>query len=555
MSRLNVINRCKSLERAVAGLIVLSILLISGCRTAEVVSEQPGGEGAAIREQLNKGITITVAGMDNAGERKPGESGMVTTALEVPAAPAAESNGPAETLSALPVAPAPLPATPEAAEPASETDYALTLENLERIALGYNPTIPQAGSLIRQQEGFTIQAGLYPNPQAGYVRSDPDHSGQSRTSGVFLSQTFITGGKLRLAQEASQHDVTLRAWQLDAQQQRVVNDVRIGFYEVLGAQRAIAAAEDLERSAAEGVRIAKELVDAQRAGRPDLLQAEMQFELARGAVKDAEYRLLAARRHLASLAGVEELPEGDAIGSLDDSIPELEWETSLQRLLDESPLLKSQAAELQAAQTEVRLARAQAVPNLNVQAVAQRDSVKKFNSVSTLVSLPVPVFNRNQGGIVQAQAFLTQQQREYDRLRQALSDQLAASFQQYSSFRSEAERVESELLPRAKENLELTTEAYRLGRMDFLRVVDARRTYFQTRMSQIDALTALHKVVAEIEGLQLTGGLNPTEIGTALQTTPGRPGAGSRRVLFQQLQSQSNTSQRNLPGALQATEK
>lgn len=430
----------------------------------------------------------------------------------------------------------------------------LTLAALEQLALGRNPTIPQAGALVRQIEGTTIQAGLYPNPTVGYLRSDPDQPGQSQTSGVFLSQEFVTAGKLRLAQQAGRYDIDLRCWQLTAQEMRVVNDVRIRFYEVLGAQQAVQAVEELKRSAADAVRIATELLEARQGGRPDILQAEMQLSFARGALQDSKYRLKAARRQLASVAGVDALSDAPVVGDPDEKFPELTWDATLQRLLDVSPLLKSQEAELQAAQTEVQLARAQAVPNVSVQIVAQRDTVQKYSSVSTLVALPVPFFNRNQGNIIHAEGILLQQQREYDRLRLALTDQLAGSFRQYSSLQSETGRLQNDVLPRAKENLDLTTQAYRLGRMDFLRVVDARRTYFQANMDHIDALTELHKVVVEIEGLQLTGGLNPTEVGTALQAT-GAGGTGTRGVLSQQLQEQRNSPTRNLPGVIQAGEK
>ena len=72
---------------------------------------------------------------------------------------------------------------------------------------------------------------------------------------------------------------------------------------------------------------------------------------------------------------------------------------------------------------------------------------------------------------------------------------------------------------------------------------------------EIDALTGLRKVIVEIEGLELSGGLNPTEIGTALQTLSGGRGTGSRSVLLQQIQSQNANTHANLPGAIQATEK
>lgn len=430
----------------------------------------------------------------------------------------------------------------------------ITLAALEELALGRNPTIPQAGALVRQQEGLTVQSGLYPNPTVGVVQNNATQAGQNQAVGVFVSQEFVTAGKLTLAQEAGRNDIVLRNWQLSAQEMRVVNDIRIRFYEALGAQDAVRAAEELERSSADGVQVAQELLDARRGGRPDVLQAEMQLSLAQGAVRDARFRLEAARRHLANAAGVGELSTAPLVGDLRGEIPELEWDASLQRLLENSPLLKSQESELHAARVEVDLARAQAVPNVTVQVVAQRDYGQNFSSVSSLVALPVPLFNRNQGNIVTAQGVLAQQQREYERLRLALSDQLAESFRRYSSLRSDATRLRDEVLPRAAENLELTTEAYRLGRMDFLHVVDARRTYFQSKTAEIDALTELHKTVVEIDGLQLSGGLNPTEVGTALQTTPGAGGTGTRGVLLQQLEQQRGTGARNLPGAIQAAE-
>jgi cobalt-zinc-cadmium efflux system outer membrane protein len=439
--------------------------------------------------------------------------------------------------------------------PAAPPARPLTLGDLENLALASNPTIPQAAALVQQQQGLTVQAGLYPNPQAGYLRTDADQPGQSETNGVFLSQEIVTACKLYLARQAGRQEVEHRQWQLTAQQARVVNDVRIRFYEVLGAQQAVRVATDLVGLAQEGVRVAERLLRARRGSRPDVLQAKMQLSLIRTTLQEAQYRHRGAWQHLANVVGVPNLPPAPLAGSLEDDIPGLDWQTSLERLLATSPLLKAQEAEIGASRTEVQLARAQAVPNVNVQVVAQRDHIMKFSSVSTLLAMPIPLFNRNQGNILNAEGVLAQQQKEYERIRLALSDQLAASFRSYLTLRAQAERLQKEVLPLARENLELTNRGYRAGRIDFLRVLSARQSYFQANLAHIDALTELHKVVAEIEGLQLTGGLNPTEVGTALQTTPGAGTAGQRGVLLQQLQEQRGAASRSLPGAVQGGEK
>lgn len=484
---------------------------------------------------------------NEAASPKPDEPNILRCSAEMNAGPEADSPSTLPTPARMEQSAEDLPLPALDGQP-------LSLDQFEQFALTRNPTIPQAGALVQQQQGLMRQAGLYPNPVAGYLRTDADQSGQSQTDGVFLSQEVVTAGKLRLARKAERQDVQVRRWQLNAQQRRVLNDLRIRFYEVLGAQQAVQLGGELVTLAEDGVGAAEQLLKAERGARPDVLQARIQLSAIRTSLQDAEYRRRGAWQHLINIAGVPDLPPTPLRGNLEDGIPDLDWKTSLEQLLTSSPLLKAQEAEIRAAQLEVQLARAQAVPNVNVQVVAQRDHILKYSNVSTLIAMPVPLFNRNQGSILNAQGILRQQQMEYQRLRLTLTDALSASFRQYQTLRAQAERLEKEILPAAKENLDLTTQGYKARRFDFLHMLNARQTYSQASMARIDALTELHKVIVEMEGLQLTGGLNPTEIGTALQTTPGTT-TGIRGVILQQLQQQSAAGTRNLPGAIQGAER
>lgn len=477
-------------------------------------------------------------------------------AAEAPAGPTDPTN-PAPEKGAQPVLPPPKMMDEESDKDAPTAPAGqqrpLTLDDLAQMALTRNPTLPEAAALVQQQQGITRQAGLYPNPTAGYVRTDADQSGQSQTSGVFLSQTIITAGKLYLGRQFSRLETQSRRWQLTAQQIRVLNDLRIRFFEVLGAQRAIEAAKEQVLLAEEGQRAAEQLLEAKRGSRPDVLQAGMELGLVRTTLQEAEARYQSAWQQLANVVGVLDLPPTPLVGQLEDDIPDFDEKQELQRLLDSSPLLKAQERAIQADQYELKLAKAQAFPDVNVQVVAQRDHIMKYSNVTTLISAPMPLFNRNQGNIINAEGTLRQAVTEYKRLRLALSDLLAISFRNYRSFRARAERLQKDVLPQAKENLDLTTQGYKLGRLDFLHVQNARRMYFQANLEYIDALTELHKVVVEIEGLQLTGGLNPTEVGVALQAMPGVP-TGVRGVLLQLLQQGRTGAMQNLPGAVQAAE-
>jgi len=460
---------------------------------------------------------------------------------------------------ALPIFPTPAPSRldkppargAEGQRPAGTAP--LSLAELEDLAIRNNPTIKAAEALVAQQQGLLRQLTRYPNPSVGWVQSAASQRSQGETSGAFVSQDIVTAGKLRVVGQAERVEVDWRILQLKAQIGRVLNDLRIRYYEVLGAQRAMATAAELERLAADDVRMVRQLLEAKQASRPDELQAEIHLSAVRTSLQEAQLRHQAAWRQLGNMVGVPQLPTGPLSDDIEADVAPFDWDESLRRLLAESPVLCAQAAQVREAELQVQLQKRLVVPNINVQTVIQRDYVKDFNSVSTLVSAPIPLFNRNRGNIINAQGLLLQQQQEYQRLRLALADQLAASFEHYQSARNQVEHLR-EILPRALENIELTTQGFMQGQagFDFMRVRDAQDLYHQTRMSYINALTSLRKVAIEISGLELVGGLNPTEIGTALQSTPGVP-SGLGGVLLQFQQQQQTGVGGTLPGAIQST--
>jgi cobalt-zinc-cadmium efflux system outer membrane protein len=406
---------------------------------------------------------------------------------------------------------------------------------------------------VVQQQGLLLQLTRYPNPSAGWLQSTSARRSEGDTAGAFISQDIVTAGKLRVAGQAELVEIQWRSLQVIAQIGRVLNDVRIRYYDVLGAQQAMGTAAELERLAADDLGTVRQLLAAKQASRPDELQAEIHLSAVRSSMQRAQVRHQAAWRQLANVVGVPQLPPAPLPDDIEADIPQFDWGESLRRLLAESPVLAAQAAQVREAELEVELQKRLVVPNINVQTVIQRDYARNFNSVSTLVSAPIPLFNRNRGNIINAQGLLCQQQQEYQRLRLALADQLAASFEQYQSARNQVEHLR-EILPRTRENIELTTQGFKQGQagFDFMRVRDAQDLYHQTRTSYIEALTSLRKVAIEISGLQLVGGLNPTEIGTALQATPGVP-SGLGGVLLQFQQQQQTGVGGTLPGAIQST--
>ena len=218
-------------------------------------------------------------------------------------------------------------------------------------------------------------------------------------------------------------------------------------------------------------------------------------------------------------------------GDLAGEIPPLDLEMCWQELLARSPQLRSSESELDHGWATYREARAQAIPNVTLQTVAEYDRATQATTVSTLVALPLPLYNRNQGNIDKASADIRADQAEICRVQLVLRDQLADSFRRYRTSLRQTERLKQTIVPSAEENWLLTKQLYTAGETAFVPVLVAQQTYFESQLAYVEALTELHKVVTEINGLQLTGGLNPAAIGSAIQNQPGGSSQRQRALL------------------------
>jgi cobalt-zinc-cadmium efflux system outer membrane protein len=111
----------------------------------------------------------------------------------------------------------------------------MKLEDFEAMALQRNPTLAQAEAAIRAAEGRQRQAGLFPNPVAGYfveefVFRSP---GETAEHGAFIEQTIPLGGKLSKARNVFARERDQAVILAEAQRLRVTNSIRLLYYEWL----------------------------------------------------------------------------------------------------------------------------------------------------------------------------------------------------------------------------------------------------------------------------------------------------------------------------------
>src|SRR5262245_57627817 len=155
---------------------------------------------------------------------------------------------------------------------------ALSLDDLESMALANNPTLAQAAANVRAMRGKWVQDGLYPNPRLSYKGDEMGDENTAGFQGFQVTQEIVTRGKLGLAQNVDSQEIVRAQQQYAAQEFRVRNDVKLRFYEVLLAQRALELSQELERIARIAAKAADDLFKASEVGRGDVLQAQIESE-------------------------------------------------------------------------------------------------------------------------------------------------------------------------------------------------------------------------------------------------------------------------------------
>ena len=386
------------------------------------------------------------------------------------------------------------------------SDPDLTLEGLVNHALSNNPSVRQAEAAVCKARGIQTQVGLKPNPSIGYFGEEIGADESGGLHGIYLSQTFVRGNKLSWNRHVLSHDVNQLKWQLQTQRKRVENDVKIQFYRVLTAQRKLSQAREFRKNAEKAVDIAKQRLDSEDGTKPDLLQSEVLLDQIELSIQAAEIELNAAWSVLAALVGDPEMQQSDLVGDLaikKHLAPDVMW-TELEST---SPLLMAAMARVDRARTNFQRQKNQAIPNINGQIAAGYDDGSGNAFSSLQLEMPIPYYNRNQGNLSAAHAEYNLSLRNLERLRILMRKNLATATGRYEQCKATVIKLETQILPKSKESLELVERAYSAGEVDFLRVLSSRQSYFQLTQKFVDSLGQLAQIDAEIGGLLLTGGL------------------------------------------------
>lgn len=427
-------------------------------------------------------------------------------ALIVPSGIGAQDNAalpdapqPTRVLTAQVQTPQPLPGTPQVSRPVPKTSgQAITLEQALELAKRNNPTLQANQTLILQNKAQEITANLRPNPVVSWdtqylplfspsLWSDANYWETQAQYDLGISYLFERGRKRQHRLDAAKTATAVTEAQVsDAQRTTLANAAQL-FVAALLAKSNLEFAETLLDSYKKTVKISEDRFSAGAMSRNDLLKVQLQtlqFET------DANSAALARAQALASLRqflGFDSVPaDFDVAGNLTYEQVPLQLQDLQARALNNRPDLQAAQRNVTASGSQVGLAKANGKVDLNV--TFEYTRLNQNNLGAFYFSVPLPVFNKNQGEIARTQYALTQSQFQ----RKAAEQQVLTDVQNAYEGMRRGEQVvqlyDKGYLEEATQSLEITRFSYEHGAASLLDFLDAERSYRSTQLSYRQAL-------------------------------------------------------------------
>lgn len=372
---------------------------------------------------------------------------------------------------------------------------ALTLEQAIAKALATNPTLRAAALDVAIADGVRRQGGLLPNPEVSFLREGTQRG--TRTQTVQLSQLIELGGKRSARMRLADREQSLATGNLSVARTDLRVDVTTAFFDALGAQERVRLAGTSLEVAGKAAVAAQKRVAAGRVSpveqdRAGVAQASAQLELAQ-----AQTDLSIALHALAAYWG----ETGPAAQTL--VVPELDLSSSpplaeLEQRLDSSPQLGRARLRVEREEAQVGLDRSQRMPDLTLIVGKKKDDEIGRSQTVLGVSVPLPLFNRNQGSLQASLGRADKARAELDAERLRLHQGLASAYQRVQLSREQVRSMRDDILPAAQRVFDSTVTGFEAGKFAFLDVLDAQRTLLQIRTQYIQALYDRYRAVAEL---------------------------------------------------------
>ncbi|MCS6804853.1 MAG: TolC family protein [Acidobacteriota bacterium] len=394
----------------------------------------------------------------------------------------------------------------------------MSVEEIAQKALAHNAELLAARQRVTEAQGLLVQAKFRPNPGIEISVSNGSILGSpgERELTLGYAHTFELGGKRERRMEVAQLGIELAQLEIAERERQLTAEIKARYGEALAAARNLEIAERLLALNQHGYQITVARVREGEAA--PFEQGLLQVEVGR---LDADRLVLEnhvarAILELKTLAGMN-LDEALRLSG-DLSMPpvRISLAEATERALAERPELKAARVEEQRADAELRLARAEAIPNLigfarytrvnsrfdqfGLSGAGTLAQIRDADNVFTAgVSITLPMRNRNQGSIQAAVARRQAAALRRQFIEQVVRREVRAAYSRCETARQALDVFNQRILKQSQENVSIIRAGYNLGELRLLDVINEQRRLIDTQKAYTEALKEYYLALVELE--------------------------------------------------------
>ena len=377
----------------------------------------------------------------------------------------------------------------------------VSLDEAIDMALAYNKSLLATRTTIEQSQHQETTASLRPNPglslgwsplplfkpQEGLGNYLKDSSGLD----VGLSTLIERGGKRGERIHSAKDTTSVTRSQVADSERTLIFQVTSQFINVQLAESTLELVKENLKSFQNAVEIGESKFTAGGISENDYLKIKLQLLQFQTDVEQAQLDRATALSDLRQLLGYQTVPDDyDIAGTFDFQPLSLKLDGLMELAAQNRPDLRAARQSVTAAKSQLSLAQSNAVQDFTVSADYLRSPLSGDNTAAIGVSIPLAIFNRNQGEIARTRVAVTQAELQEASVRGQVMTDVRDAYEGLQRTDRIAQYYRSGYLEVSQKSRDISEYAYKRGASSLFDFLDAERSYRATQIGYRQALAA-----------------------------------------------------------------
>ena len=359
-------------------------------------------------------------------------------------------------------------------------------QNLDLLTARQRQAISKAGVQVARER---------PNPTINFtaLRDEPHE-------GWFVDQPLEVGGQRGRRIEVAHQEGALTDMEIVALERGVRRQTREAFFQLSYARAQSQRLEHILELAKRLEQIARDRFNAGDVPQLEVIQAGLEVARAQADHKVAQQEEKVSLSQLNALLNEPATTDWEPVESLEDLPPPVSLPELIQLAYSSNPDLRHVVQEQKVEESRRALLKAERIPNLDLEAGMDYNAPHDFRmGPRSQISVPLPIFTRNQGEIAQSLATQSLLDSEEAATKRSTAARVETAYYDLDAQRTQAETYRATLVPVAQQLESLAEQSYRAGKADILMVLTAQRNVQDVEQSYLQSLLTVQSTFGQLE--------------------------------------------------------